>query len=103
MTERCRSGHQSTSSIPPGTAEKGKGSGGGPLTLTGGGPKLNEKVGAGTDDEDNKDAFKTTVLVDAEVAQDLFAPLFVCSERARLSFFRCVLANEFRLINASAT
>jgi len=73
------------------------------LTLAGGGPKLNEKVGAGTDDgEFDEDAFGI-LAADAEVAQDLFAPLFGCSEQARLSFLRCTLANEFRLVNASTT
>ena len=78
--------HQSTSSIPPGTVEKGNGrGGGGPLTLTGDGAWLDEKVGEGTDGEFDEDAFGVAALVDVE---DLSAPLFVCSERARLSFLR---------------
>ena len=57
--------HQSTSSIPPGTIEKGKGSGGGgPFILTGGGPKLNETVGPGAEVELDEDAFGAAVLPD---------------------------------------
>lgn len=55
------------------------------MTLTGDGAWLDEKVGEGTDGEFDEDAFGVAVLVDVE---DLSAPLFVCSERARLSFLR---------------
>ena len=71
--------------------------------MTGGGPKLNEKVGAGVGDEFEEDALGIEVLVDDEGALDLFGPFFACSERATLSFLRCILANEFRTANASAT
>jgi hypothetical protein len=109
-TLRRNGTHQSTSSIPPGTKEKGKGrGGGGPWLLTGGWPKLNEKVGtAGAGDEFEEDAFGLAVLAGDEVAGDLFAedllaPFFASWERARLIFLRWVLENEFRAVNASAT
>ena len=43
--------------------------------MTGGEPKVNEKVGAGADDE-LEEAFVLAVLAADEVARDLFAPLF---------------------------
>jgi hypothetical protein len=70
--------------------------------LTGGGPKVNEGVGAGAGDEFEEDAFGLAVRAE-EVAGGFFAPLFACSERATLSFLRCILANEFRAFNASTT
>lgn len=66
--------------------------------MTGGGPKK-EMAGAGAGSELEEDAFSD----DDEVALDSFASFLVCSERARLSFLRCILANEFRMANASAT
>ena len=94
--------------------------------MTGGWPKLNEKVGvgAGAGDELEEDAFGLAVLAGDEVEGVLFAALleafalagdevedvlfaallfFACSERAWLSFLRCVLAKEFRAVNPSAT
>lgn len=68
----------------------------------GGGPKP-KKVEAEAGDELEEDAFGMAVPAGDEVALDLFASFFVCSERARLSFLRCILANEFRMVNASAT
>ena len=52
-------------------------------------------------DELEEDAFGLAVLAGVGVAGDFFA--FACSERAWLIFLRCVLANEFRAVNASAT
>jgi hypothetical protein len=69
--------------------------------LTGGDPKLNEKVGAEADELEAW--FGWAVLADDEVALDLLALFFAFSERAWLSFLRCVLANEFKAINASVT
>ena len=67
--------------------------------MSGGEPKVGA---AGADDELEGDAFGLAVLA-GEVAGGFFAPLFACSERAKLSFLRCILANEFRAVNTSAT